>query len=138
MKKLIPIICVAIFVSCGQKKATLIIGKWKIADITSPKPVTPDSLKAYYDDLLKMQNEEMINNGYYEFRSDGVSAFILNENHFPGKWRFDEKEETLLLKGKNEITETNFAIKDLTNNLLILEQTNQSQTIRMVLKKEIK
>ena len=138
MKKyLIFILLASLFVACSQSKEELIQGKWKIADITSPKPNIPDSLNAYYEDQLEMQNEELLKNGYYEFKKDGSSDFILNDQANPGQWRLDENKEHFFVKGKNEISEIDFTIKELSKNIFILESTIDGQIIRMVLKKEL-
>lgn len=127
-----------VFASCGKSKQEMIEGKWKITDVTSPEPNVPDSLKEYYKEQLQQRNNELLANGYYEFKKGGKSSFQLNDQEFPGTWRYVEEKNTLNVKGEKEIQEMVFSIEELTESLFIIQADQDDQSIRMVLKKEVR
>ena len=139
MRLLITLLAIAfVLASCGKPKKEMIEGKWKITDVTSPEPNVPDSLKEYYKEQLQLRNNELLANGYYEFKKDGKSSFLLNDQEFPGNWRYVEEKNTLNVKGEKEIEEVVFSIEELTESLFIIEASQNDQSIRMVLKKEVR
>ncbi len=123
--------------SCSKENHELIVGKWKIDDITSPKPNVPDSLIEYYNKKMEIQNTLILTTGYYEFLKEGKCFFLLDGDKFEGKWRLSEDEQKLYTKEKGSATEEEFDIKDLSENLFTIESTVNGQMRRMVMKKEV-
>lgn len=128
-------VLVFVMYSCGKKASELVIGKWKIEDVTAPQPGVPDSLRAYYQQQLDKQNEELLSTGYYEFIQDNQAFFELKGNRMEGKWRLSEDEKQIFIKEKNGTSETAFDIKELTGKVFIIESNQDNQIIRMVMKK---
>jgi hypothetical protein len=123
--------------SCGKKNDELIIGRWKIDDITNPKPNVPDSLIEYYNKKMEIQNTLILTTGYYEFLKDGKCFFLLDGDKFEGKWRLSEDKQKLYTKEKGSATENEFDIKDLTESIFTIESTVNGEMIRTVMKKEV-
>jgi hypothetical protein len=123
--------------SCGKKNNELIIGKWKIDDITSPKPNVPDSLIEYYNKKMEIQNTLILTTGYYEFLKGGKCFFLLDGDKYEGKWRLSEDEQKLFTKERGSATEEEFDIKDLNESIFTIESTIDGQMRRMVMKKEV-
>lgn len=130
-----------ILISCGKSTSELITGKWKIEDITSPQPNfkdMPDSTIQYYKTQIEIKNTLILTTGYYEFKKNGKCFFELDGERSEGKWRLSDDEKKLMTKEKAGIKETEFEIKELSDGVLIIESTYDGETVRMVMKKEIK
>lgn len=130
-----------ILTGCGKKNSELILGKWKIEDATFPQPdfsQVPDSLQENYKKQLEVQNNLLLTTGYYEFEKGGVCWFTLAEDRSEGKWRLSDDQKKLFTKEKMGTEEQAFEIKELTRNLLEIESKFKNETIRFVMKKEVK
>lgn len=145
MRFLKPILIITItlsfiFIGCSKKNDQLIIGKWKIDDITAPQPnfeAMPDSLKQFYKSQLEIKNNLILATGYYEFIEDEQCFFEVDGEKFEGKWRLSDDLNTLYTKEKGGTTEETFEIKDLTESVFTIESTVGGNTRRIVMKKQV-
>lgn len=125
--------------SCGKDVKELVVGRWKIEDITAPEPDmtdVPEYQRAYYKDQITQQQQSLVTTGYYEFEKEGKGFFELEGNRMEGKWRLSEDKKQLMVKEAGDNTETVFTIKEITDTKLVIELTENNQTTRLEMKKE--
>ena len=138
---LLSLVANFLLISCGKKNDELIVGKWKIEDVTTPKPNfdnLPDSLVQYYTKQLEIQNTLILSTGYYEFLKKDKCFFTLDGQKYEGKWRLSDDLQKLYTKEKGSSTEEEFTIKELTESVFTIESTVGGKLRRMVMKKEVK
>ncbi len=122
MKKL-PLIAFAILllVACGgAKKSKLVVGDWKIADMSAPMPPNmPDSLKGQYQEALKKQVESMKASSSFNYKEDGSYNYNLGGQTGAGTWKLNDggNELTLTEGGKSDVNK----VVELTENKLVIE-----------------
>ena len=129
-----------VFIGCGKKNEQLIIGKWKIEDITAPHPnfeELPDSLREYYQKQIEIQTTLLLSTGYYEFKKGGKCFFELDGTKSEGKWRLSDDQKKLFTKEKGSASEIEFDIKDLTEGVFTIESMVDGKMRRMVMKKYV-
>jgi hypothetical protein len=122
MKKLSVIALVAVLlVACGgAKKSKLVVGDWKIADMSAPMPPNmPDSLKAQYEEALKKQVESMKASSSFNYKEDGSYNYNLGGQVGAGTWTLNDggTELTLTEGGKSDVNK----VVELTENKLTIE-----------------
>lgn len=137
MRFLILLCAVCLLTSCGKTPAELIIGKWKIDDLTAPKPNVPDSLMDYYQIQLEKQNQDMISTGFYEFQKEGKSYFELLAKRYNGKYRLSEDGTKLYFKDEKSPVETEFTVEKLDQNELIISMGEGKDFVRMAMKRNL-
>jgi hypothetical protein len=122
MKKLSLIaFAILLLVACGgAKKSKLVVGNWKVADMSVPMPPNmPDSLKTKYDSALKVQIESMKASSSFNYKEDGTYNYNLGGQAGDGTWKLNDAatELTLTEKGKSDINK----VVELTENKLTIE-----------------
>ena len=124
MKKLSLLAFVAVlFFACGgNKKSKLIMGDWKIADMSAPMPANlPDSLKTQYEAMLKSQVEKIKASSTFSYKEDGTYAYNFAGQAGGGTWKVNDEatELTLTEGGKADVSK----VLELTENKLVIEST---------------
>jgi hypothetical protein len=122
MKKLSVIaFATLLLVACGgAKKSKLVVGDWKIADMSAPMPPNmPDSLKGQYEEALKKQVESMKASSSFNYKEDGSYTYNLGGQVGAGTWKLNDggTELTLTEGGKSDINK----VVELTENKLVIE-----------------
>lgn len=122
MKKLSLIAFAAVLlVACGgNKKSKLVVGNWKIADMSAPMPAgMPDSLKGQYEEALKKQVESMKAASSFNYKEDGTYNYNLGGQAGDGTWKLNDAgtELTLTEKGKSDINK----VVELSESKLVIE-----------------
>ncbi|HXP50300.1 MAG TPA: DUF4923 family protein, partial [Bacteroidia bacterium] len=110
-----------LLVACGgNKKSKLVVGDWKIADMSAPMPPNmPDSLKGQYEEALKKQVESMKTSSSFNYKEDGTYNYNLGGQTGDGTWKLNDEgtELTLTEKGKSDVNK----VVELTENKLTIE-----------------
>jgi len=122
MKKLTLIaFATLLLVACGgAKKSKLVVGDWKIADMSAPVPPNmPDSLKGQYQEALKKQVESMKVSSSFNYKEDGTYNYNLGGQTGAGTWKLNDagSELTLTEAGKSDVNK----VVELTENKLVIE-----------------
>lgn len=138
MKKLslIAIAAVLFFACGGNKKAKLITGDWKIADMAAPMPANmPDSLKSQYEAMLKSQIEKIKATSTFNYKEDGTYAYNFAGQAGGGAWKLNEgaTELTLTEGGKSDVSK----VLELSETKLVIEspQPNGGGNLTLTLAK---
>ena len=138
MKKLslLALVAVLFFACGGNKKSKLIIGDWKIADMTTPTPPNlPDSLKSQYDSMLKVQVNKIKTSSTFNYKEDGTFAYNFAGQAGGGTWKLNDEatELTLVDGGKADVSK----VLELTENKLVFEspQPNGAGNLTLTLAK---
>jgi hypothetical protein len=137
MKKIISVLFVTAMVAlvaCGGKKSDLIVGAWKLADMSfnMPKEV-PDSMKAKYEAQMKSQLDEMKKSSLTEFNKDGSFNAKMAGQDNKGTWKLNEdgSKITLTKDGKDDV----WNILELTAAKFVFEVDQMGQKTKVSLMK---
>lgn len=140
MKKIISILFAAAMVtlvSCGGKKADLVVGSWKIADMTvGTSKEIPDSMKARYEAYLaelKNQIEEIKKTSSFDFNKDGSLNFKSGGHDNKGTWKITDDGSKLSMTqgGKEDVSD----VIELSSSKLVFESVQEGQKTKVTLSK---
>ncbi|HEX7414727.1 MAG TPA: lipocalin family protein [Bacteroidia bacterium] len=133
---LVALAAVLFFACGGNKKTSLVVGDWKIADMAVPMPpVMPDSIKGQYEEALKKQVEGMRATSTFNYKADGTYNYNLGGQIGAGTWAINDAntELTLTEGGKSDVNK----VVTLTENKLVIEtpQANGAGNLTLTLAK---
>ena len=120
MKKIALLGLAIVLFACGQKKSKLVVGDWKIADMTAPMPPSmPDTLKAQYEAMVKAQVEKVKASSSFNYKEDGSYAYNFAGQPGGGTWKINDAgtEITLTEGGKADVSK----VIELTEKRLVIE-----------------
>ena len=130
----IALITVLFFACGGNKKSKLILGDWKIGDMTATMPKNiPDSLKSQYEERLKTQVEALKASSTFNYKEDGSYTYTFSGQKGNGTWKLND-ESTELTLTENGVPSPS-KILELTESKLIIEsaQPNNAGNLTLTL-----
>jgi hypothetical protein len=123
-----------VLTSCTPKKSELVLGTWKVSDISAPVPTeVPDSLKQKFAAQMKMQIEEMKKSTSYEFSKDGSFNCKMMGQENKGNWRFSEDGSKFIMSRDGRMDTT--SVVELSKDKFIFEVVEQGDRERITLGK---
>jgi hypothetical protein len=130
----IVLITVLFFACGGNKKSKLILGDWKIGDMSAPLPPNiPDSLKSQYEEMLKKQVETIKVSSTFNYKEDSTYTYNFSGQVGSGKWKLNDDATELTLTEGGVATPSK--IVELTESKLVFEsaQPNNGGNLTLTL-----
>ncbi|MCQ2252723.1 MAG: hypothetical protein MJZ61_04655 [Bacteroidales bacterium] len=124
----LSIICLT---GCEKKPADMIIGKFKLVDISTDRPIPPDELEFYQEN-----NAELISSSWDEFNKDSSLVSCANGVVKKGMWQLlgDGKQLKYTYEGNSTVIKEVFSLTD--SELITTEKDNEGYTTTLKYTKE--
>ncbi len=112
----------AFIVSCGQEPREMLVGEWKISDISSSAEIADELKEAHQESINEMKETYLL-----VIKADSTFEHSVSETTSNGKWKLSEDAKTLTLTYDHGLVENSKIIELSANKLVTSVEFNNAE-----------
>jgi hypothetical protein len=121
-----------VVVSCGQEPMEMLVGEWKLTDISSTAEVSEDLKDAHQEIISEMKETYLL-----VLNADSTFVHTLLEGTSNGKWKIADDLKSLTLSYENGNIEVSKIVELSSNKMITSVEFNEAENI-LTLEKQAK